>query len=669
MTEVEQTKDRLPIETLTKLNLLETKDFGFNIARVATRAGASLDYRVEDTLMKVDLQTPLAPGKRAELIIEWGLNLVDSRLDARGGYEYFANNDTYTYAVAHWLPRAASYTDYGGWNVKPFMGQNLTSWLAGEFTLEFGSYDVSITVPADHIVAATGELANPREVLTKDQQARLAEARKADKPVFIVTPEEAAENEKTKDSASKTWRFTAGNVRDFAWTSSRKYIWDGMRLRQTPQNGEPANVLVMSVYPNEALPLWPKYSTETVAHTLQVYSRFMFPYPYPVAISANAYDISGMEYPMLSFNRGRPADDSPIEERIFTKDERNNLVALIIHEAGHNYIPMVVNTDERQWAWMDEGVNTFLQYLTEAEWGDDFVAWSSGNDPSIVDFISEHMTSGESMPIMSELSTFKSPYRDVYTKPAAALVVLREVVLGREAFDDAFRTFAQRWRFKRPTPADFFRTMEDASGQDLGWFWRGWFFSDEYLDFGITRVSEYTASTFNPDIERNLKQQAYKKPLVQKRNEADGVKTLVERRPHIAEEDPRFGLFGVSEKDRADYQELLESLSDEERATFESEIERGRYIYFIELENVGGLLAPIPMLLTFDDQSTKTMTVSEFIWRKGKPKIRVIVPSDRKIASVTLDPEHGLPDANRYDNSYPTVISSGRISIEKADDD
>ncbi|MFQ3639010.1 MAG: M1 family metallopeptidase, partial [Chloracidobacterium sp.] len=477
--------DRVPLSVLDSLLRRPEFDGGYNITAVKDAKGQPLKYVVVKTMMRVDLPTPLKPGQQVSFSVDWNYNINDAvKLGGRSGYEYFPKDKNYIYEMAQWFPRMCAYTDYRGWQHTQFLG-------AGEFTLEFGNYRVSITAPSDHIVAATGVLQNPKQVLTAEQIARLEQARTAAKPVLIVTPDEAKRAEQGRATDKKTWVFQAENVRDFAFASSRKFIWDAMG-----HNVEGNQVLAMSYYPNEGNPLWEKYSTHAIIHTLNVYSRYTFTYPYPVAISVNG-PVGGMEYPMICFNGPRPLEDGTYSART-----KYGLISVIIHEVGHNYFPMIVNSDERQWTWMDEGLNTFLQHLAEQEWEDQYPSFR-GEPQYIVDY----MKSENQVPIMTQSDSVLQFGNNAYAKPATALNILRETILGRELFDYAFKEYARRWKFKRPEPADFFRTMEDASGVDLDWFWRGWFYSTDHVDISIENVRWYRLDTQNPDVEKALRRQ------------------------------------------------------------------------------------------------------------------------------------------------------------------
>ena len=447
---------RISLGQLRSLQYFEDSDLGHEINTVVDSRENVLSHTVVGTLMRVDLAEPLESGDEVELRIDFAFNIVNGDvLRPRGGYEHFPDDEreggNYIFALSQWFPRLVAYTDYEGWTNKEFLG-------SGEFTLEFGDYEVAITVPADHIVAATGVLDNPNQVLTSEQRDRLAEAEDAARPVYIVTPEEALENEREGSADTATWRFVAEDVRDFAWSSSRKFIWDA-RGHQQP-GAEQENVLAMSFYPKEGGALWSDFSTEVVVHTLDVYSRFSFDYPYPTAQSVNVGFVGGMEYPMISFNGPRTTlqDDG---SRTYTLAEKRFMIGVVIHEIGHFYFPMIVNSDERQWTWMDEGINSYLDSVAGREW-DAEIPW--GVEPR---YITDYMESSNQVPVMTQSDSVLRLGPNAYSKPATALNILRETIMGRELFDFAFKEYSRLWAFKRPTPADFFRTMEEASGIDL----------------------------------------------------------------------------------------------------------------------------------------------------------------------------------------------------------
>ncbi|MFN9463893.1 MAG: M1 family metallopeptidase, partial [Planctomycetota bacterium] len=469
------------------------------IESVTDSLGKGLDTFTVDTMMRIDLPEPLLSGQEFSLKIQWSYLINNSKLiGGRTGYEPFEKDGNSIYEIAQWFPRLAAFTDVTGWQHKQYLGQ-------GEFTLEFGDYLVRITAPADHIVAATGELQNPNEVLSDLQRERLEQARTAERPVLIVTPEEAKENEKEKTDQLKTWIFRAEAVRDFAFATSRKFIWDAQGHRVNDNF-----VMAMSYYPNEGNPLWSKYSTHAIIHTLNVYSRYTFDYPYPVAISVNG-PVGGMEYPMICFNGPRPREDGT-----YSASTKYDLITVIIHEVGHNYFPMIVNSDERQWSWMDEGLNTFLQYLAEQEWEQDYP--SQRGEPEL---IVPYMQSTNQVPIMTNSDSIMQFGPNAYSKPATALNILRETILGRELFDFAFKEYARRWKFKRPMPADFFRTMEDATARDLDWFWRGWFYTTDHVDIALDKIDMYMVDRRTPDeiaADEKAKREAQLPTLSKSRN-------------------------------------------------------------------------------------------------------------------------------------------------------
>jgi hypothetical protein len=647
-------------------------EHGFVIESVTDARGRDLQHTIVDTMMRIDLPQALRTGQSTTFSIAWSFNIIEeSVIGGRGGYDHFPENDTYIYFLAQWHPKLAAYTDYGGWKHQQFLG-------SGEFTQEFGNYEVEITVPADHIVSATGELQNESAVLSAEQRRRLNAARSADKPMFIVTPDEAIENEKEGTAESKTWIYKADNVRDFAWASSRKFIWDAMIHRQ--EGGDYDEVLAMSFYPQEAEPLWSQYSTHSVVHTLEVYSRFSFPYPYPTAQSVNAWEGGGMEYPMITFNGRRPepfeadeedpdADSKP--ERTYSRRAKHGLVGVIIHEIGHIYFPMTVNTDERQWTWMDEGINSFLQYLAELEWEENF--HNHRANYSVLEAIAEYMTSENQVPIMTQSDSILQFGPNGYTKPAASLVVLRETVLGRELFDFAFREYARRWMFKRPTPSDLFRTLEDASGVDLDWFWRGWYYSTDHVDIAITGLREYKVSSGDPDIEKALSRQEradeIPETLGQIRNRDEGRTTRLERFPELNDFYNENDEYTVTNADRNKYSGMLEELDGWERTALERAAVDDDFVYFVDFQNIGGLVSPLPLLITDTDGNEEFMMIPAEIWRKNSQAATKLLIRDKAIASIQLDPRRETADADFSNNSYPSRIEKSRLELYKREDE
>ena len=648
--------DAISIGQLRQLQSYAETPHGFEIQSVTDGGGKGLGYFVNDTMMRIDLPKALAPKATTTIKLAWAFNIVDNGLfGGRAGYEYFRDTDTYTFFQAQWFPRLVAYTDYTGWQHKQFLGQ-------GEFTLEFGNYDVSITVPSDHILTATGVLQNPNEVLSAEQRSRLAQARKDySKPMYIVTPEEALANEKEGVTSTKTWRWKAGNVRDFAWASSRKFIWDAMGVKQD----EGSDVLAQSFFPTEADPLWSQYSTRAVAHTIDVYSEFSFPYPYPNAISVNTWAVGGMEYPMISFNGYRPVKDEKTGVKTYTRRARDGLVGVVIHEVGHNYFPMIVNSDERQWTWMDEGLNSFLEFMAELRWDEKFPVLN--NNSNSLDEIGAYMMSEDQVPIMTNSESVIQFGNNAYNKPAAALTVLRETVMGRELFDYAFKQYAQRWKFKRPTPSDFFRTMEDASGVDLDWFWRGWFYTTDHVDVALSDVREYRLSTKDPDVEGALRRERQDmtrpEPVTVTDNRDAGQQTYMQKHPDAADFYTENDEFEPTNKDRNDYQSWLEGLKEPDRSTFARALKENPYIYFMDFQNLGGLVSSLPLRFTFEDGTTKDVMVPAEIWRVNSEKVSKMFVETKKVVSVELDARHQIADAVRANNSFPQKNVPSRMDV------
>jgi Peptidase family M1 domain len=649
--------DLVSVGTLRQLQSYTQTPHGFEIGSVTDGAGNPLHYVINDTMMRVDVPRGLAPGATQVFKISWAFNIVDNNLfGGRAGYEHFLDTDTYIFFQAQWFPRLAAYTDYTGWQHKQFLGR-------GEFTLEFGNYDVSITVPADHIMGATGTLQNSAQVLTAEQRNRIGQARSSlQKPVYIVTPDEALANEKEGTTATKTWRWKADNVRDFAWASSRKFIWDAMGVKQKVGG----DVLAQSFFPTEADPLWSLYSTRAVAHTIDVYSSFSFPFPYPNALSVNTWLGGGMEYPMISFNGYRPVKDEKTGQKTYTRNAKYGLIGVVIHEVGHNYFPMIVNSDERQWTWMDEGLNSFLESQAEYLWGEEFPAGSPGV-PNVLDSITQYMQSEEQVPIMTNSESVKQFGPNAYTKPTAALIVLRETVMGRELFDFAFKEYAKRWMFKRPTPSDFFRTMEDASGVDLDWFWRGWFYTTDYVDIALTGMREYRLSTKDPNVEAKLSRERkavrQPEPPTVAGNKAQGLQTYTDKHPDAKDFYNENDEFAVNNKDLNDYETYREGLKEPDKSAIERALRENPYIYFVDFENVGGLVSPLPLKFTFEDGSVREQIIPAEIWRMNNQKVTKLFVETKKVVSVELDARHQIADANPSNNGFPQRVAPSRLEI------
>ncbi len=622
---------------------------GFNDLRVTGADGQPLRFTVVDSLMRVDLPTPLRPGETFRFNNTWSVPLIETRvIGGRGGYECFTRqgeDGNCLFLASQWFPRLAVYSDYEGWHTFPFLG-------SGEFTLEFGDYDVSITVPADHQVSSTGVLANP-EILTAAQRQRLEQARTATRPVFIVTPQEAAAAERGRASGTRTWNFRAQNVRDFAFATSRKFIWDAQGVRQ--QDADNPVVMAMSFYPKEAEPLWSAYSTRAIAHTIDVYGQFAFPYPYPTAQSVNG-PVGGMEYPMITFNGPRPVRDRRTGALTYTERAKNGLISVIIHEIGHIWFPMAVNSDERQWTWMDEGINTFLQFQAMRQW-DEAIRPVRGEPREII----EYMISRDQVPIMTQSDSLLQFGANSYAKPATALVILRETVLGRERFDFAFREYSRRWRFRRPTPYDFFRTMEEASGTDLDWFWRGWFYSTEHVDIALERVTRARLNTRDPETEaryRRERRQGEPQSLTSERN---GGQTAIEIDPTLRDFYNETDEFTVTDTQRREATEARERLEPEERAALAFRDN----IYHFQFRNVGGVVMPVILRLTFSDGTNEIVRIPAEIWRRNSQQVTWQYVTAKTLTGAEVDPLWETADANRGNNAFPARIETTDLSIDE----
>lgn len=654
-----ETPAKLSLEELRRQQFLADHQMGFEIGEVKDGKGRKLKATIVGTNMRIDLLEPLKPGQKVDFSLDYAFNLPEENaVSARGGYEHFPDdpreggNDIFQ--LAQWFPRLHAYTDYEAWTNKEFLGR-------GEFTLEFGNYEVALDVPADHIVAATGTLQNADKVLTAEQRKRLKQAETAERPVFVVTEEEALENEKAGTSERKVWKFKADRVRDFAWASSRKFMWDA---RGYAQGGEEMPlVMAMSFYPKEGGDLWKKYSTESVIHTMQVYSRFSFDYPYPVAQSVNG-PVGGMEYPMITFNGPRTTlqDDG---SRTYSQAEKRYLIGVVIHEIGHIYFPMIVNSDERQWTWMDEGINSFLDGVAGREWDPD-IPW--GVEPRD---ITDYMKSTNQVPIMTQSDSILQFGPNAYAKPAAALNILRETILGRELFDFAFREYARRWKYKRPTPADFFRTMEEASGVDLDWFWRGWFYSTDHVDISIDKIYQLRMDTKDPDIDfarRRLEEQNKPLSLTVERNRAEGIELWVDKNQDLDDFYDQHDRFTVTNKERNQYQKFLKELEGWEREAFERAVREDKNYYVLEFSNLGGLVMPIILQLDYMDGSSEMMRIPAEIWRRSPKAVKKLIVTDKgkELKQVTVDPRWETADVDVSNNHYPRQIIPSRVEAYKA---
>ena len=626
--------------------ILNKFDGGFKIEEVVTIDGRKLEYVINKTMMRIDLKKPLKSKSKTSISIRWSYNIQDRIfMGGRPGYEFFEADSNYLYTICQWFPRMAKYNDVYGWQNKQFLGR-------GEFTLDFGDYDVRITVPADHIVAATGELQNSMEVLTKTQIDRMKKAKSSKEPVIIITQNEAEKNEKSRSKQVKTWRFKAKDVRDFAFTSSRKFIWDAMGVKF----GNRA-VMAMSYYPKEANPLYERYSTRAVAHTLRVYSKYTFEYPYPVAISVEASN--GMEYPMICFNYGRPEKDGTYTERI-----KYGMISVIIHEVGHFYFPMIVNSDERQWTWMDEGLNTYLQFITEQEWDRNYPS-RRGPPKNIVSYMKGNKNNIS--PIMTNSESIYQFGNNAYGKPATALNILRETIVGRELFDFAFKEYSKTLMFKHPTPSDFFRILENASAVDLDWFWRGWFYGTDPVDLSIDNVTWYTLDTKNPDIEFPLrKKKKDEEPIQiwQERNKIEIQETVVEVDEVANDFYNKHDPFEVTILDKEEFSRYRDSSVEEPR---EKEIYNANLNYYeIKFSNVGGLVMPIILQLNYEDGTDFIIKIPAEIWKMNRKQITKIFATKKQVSSFTLDPKLETADIDLLNNHWPRKMIQSKFELYKS---
>ena len=606
-------------------------DGGFKIEAVTTVKGAPLEYTINQTMMRVEIPQGLKPGEKFSFSVKWWYYIPEHTVDrARSGYETFEDGNR-GYVIAQFFPRMAVYSDVEGW-------QNSQFWGRDEFALPFGDYEVNITVPSDHVLDGTGVLVNRKEVFTKEMMNRYNSAKKAyDKPVIIVTQEEAENASKGFSTVSKTWKLKAENVRDFGFATSRRYIWDMMSVKIGAKD-----VMAVSMYPPEGNPLWEDYSTIVVASTLKSYSRMSFDYPYHKAISVHAKN-QGMEYPMICWNYGRPNEDGTYSERT-----KYGMMSVIIHEVGHNYFPMIVNSDERQWTWMDEGLNTFVQYVAEQDFGEWYpdaiapnTAYPSRRGPArkIVNYMAGDQD--RMAPIMTKgLNTYNFG-ANAYSKPATGLNILRETIMGRDLFDYAFRTYSQRWMFKHPTPEDFFRTMEDASAVDLDWFWRSWFYSTEYTDIGVKEVKTfYVTSKMSKEVRQMMEQRGMKE------SDLPALVYLIDEDSEDFEESMRTSTLD-------DVPTLQSYIMDNVPANERANLKNPRFFYEITFEKPGGIPMPIIAEYTYSDGSTKRVTYPAEIWRKNDASVGKVVASEMEITKIMVDPDEETADIDTSNNSWP----------------
>ena len=645
-----QSSDSYKIQTggIKSLNTRSIKNMepefegGFNITSVTKKDGSKQAYTIHKTMMRINLDKPLLPGTNFTFNVDWWYN-INNRMEigGRSGYEYFEEDDNYLYTIAQFFPRMCVYNDTEGWQNKQFLG-------SGEFTLPFGDYDVKIAVPTDHLVAATGNLVNANEILSEEQIKRLELAKKNEKePVFIVNEKEAIKNEKQRKKGMKTWHFKAENVRDFGWASSRKFIWDAMVVKQKSND-----VLAMSFYPKEGNPLWEQYSTKTVAHTLKCYSKYTFDYPYPVAISVHSKWI-GMEYPMICFNGGRPDEDGT-----YSKRTKYGMISVIIHEVGHNYFPMIINSDERQWTWMDEGLNTFLQYLTEQEFEKGYPS-RRGPAYRIVDYMKGNKK--RISPIMTNSESIHQFGNNAYGKPATAMNILRESIMGRELFDYAFKTYANRWMFKHPNPEDLFRTMEDASSVDLDWFWRGWFYSTDHVDISLDNVRYYKINNQNPNENNAEKKKKFEeikaKDISNQRNK--DIVTYREIDSKLSDFYTSYDEFSTTEKQLKKFENFQSKLDEDEKQILKED----KHYYEIKFKNVGGLVMPIFLDFTLENNTHELVKIPAEIWMKNNTQITKVFAFDKEVKQIELDPFLETADTDRNNNYWPVKVEPTKFEL------
>jgi hypothetical protein len=603
--------------------LEEKFDGGFNIEYVKDAKGNPMKYIVNQTMMRLEVPSNLKHGEKIVFSIKWWYNINDyTKIGGRSGYEHFESDGNNLYVIAQFYPRMAVYNDVEGW-------QNMQFWGSGEFALPFGNFEVNITVPADHILEATGNLLNRNEVFTAEQVKRYELAQKTfDKPVIVVTQAEAEAREKGFSEKKKTWKFKAENVRDFGISTSRKFIYDAMAVR----TGN-TTAMAISLYPKEGNPLWEQYSTRMVAHTLKSYSSYTFDYPYPKAISINARD-QGMEYPMICWNYGRPKEDGT-----YSDQTKYGMLGVICHEIGHNYFPMIVNSDERQWTWMDEGLNSFMEYLAEKTFDPNFPT-RRGPAKNIIPYMSGDQKGLE--PIMTNSESIRQFGNNAYGKPATALNILRETIMGHELFDYSFKTYANRWKFKHPTPEDFFRTMEDASAVDLDWFWRGWFYTTDYNDIGIKEVKKYYVSNEpTKEVAEFLKNR-------RRRDSKPGEMVYM-----IASDNEELKPSQKKPFEITDFQELDKFVNEKFTAEERAKLNHPKYFYQVTFNKPGELVMPILVEFTYNDGTKENFSFPAQIWRMNDKEAIRTFATDKEISKIVLDPNEETADIDTKNNTWP----------------
>jgi hypothetical protein len=630
LAESERITQTFPASSFTDKFLKKPLERGFNIEYVKDAKGSPMTYTINHTMMRIDLASPMKPGTSLSFSVKWSYNINDYQKEGgRSGYESFENEANRIYVIAQFYPRMAVYNDVEGW-------QNMQFWGSGEFALPFGDFDVNITVPADHVMEATGELMNRGEVFTPAQVKRYELAQKTfDKPVVIVTQAEAEAAEKGFSNKKKTWKFSAKNVRDFGIATSRKFILDAMAVQLATKT-----TMAVSIYPKEANPLWGETSTITVAHTLRSYSSHTFDYPYPKAVSVSAED-QGMEYPMICWNFGRPDENGVTSEQI-----KNGMMGVVIHEVGHNFFPMIVNSDERQWTWMDEGLNSFMEFMAEDELGTNFPS-RRGPAKNIVPYMSGDQKFLE--PIMSNSESIIQFGNNAYGKPATGLNILREVIMGRELFDYAFKVYANRWKFKHPTPEDFFRTMEDASAVDLDWFFRGWFYSTDFVDIGINDVKQYYVSETPTKELKDAKVRKGRFGL----DKGPFVYLVAENNEELKSSQKK----PLKVEDVQLLSDYLKTLTAEEKGSLKSP----KFFYEVEFNKPGGMMMPILVEITYEDGTVENFKYPAQIWRKNNDTARKVYATEKAIKKIQIDPKLETADIDVTNNTWPKEIVKSKF--------
>ncbi len=642
------------------------KEYGFNITRVADATGKALSYTINKTMMRIELPQALKPGQQIVFKVDWNYNIIErTKYGGRGGYENFPEDGNDLYTMTQWFPRLCVYSDFQGWQNHQFVG-------SGEFALTFGNYKVAMTVPADHVVLSTGQGQNYPQILSAAEMARWQKAQTATDVVEIVTLDEATAKEKQKSTQKKTWIFKADMVRDFAWGSSRKFIWDAM-----PTMVEGKKVMCMSGYGKEAYSLYRKYSTKAVAHTIKTYSKFTIPYPYPVAQSLEA--ANGMEYPMICFNFGRTEKDANgnySANSTYSEGTKNGMLGVVIHEVGHNFFPMIINSDERQWTWMDEGLNSFCEYLTEELWDNKFPV-GKGPAYKIVDYMKLPKDMLE--PIMTNSENIIQFGPNAYSKPSTGLNILRETIMGRENFDYAFREYARRWAFKHPTPADLFRTMEDASAEDLDWFWRGWFYGTEPCDISLDTVKWSVLNTEVPAASANTGPTTRKvpvtKPLLNNFDDISKIRNREDKKIVFATDaDQSLRDFywrydrGLAKLDSTPHEITTRAIVADNYSEAERfKIAGDKNMYELTFSNKGGLVMPIIIEWTFKDGSKEVDRIPVYVWRKNENKVIKTFMKSKEVASIKLDPMRETADINTDNNTWPSIVTPSKFQLFKGD--